>query len=174
MSDMTMGTLTELSTDAIREEQMKVRTSQDLNDLAETKRFVEAENKKINAGKLTGQGQSLGKDDFLKLLVTQLSYQDPTKPMEDKEFIAQMAQFSSLEQMSNISTDFARLTNMLEGTEANSALGKAVEIVEGNMAIQGSIKAVRRPGTATNSLPPEVLVNGNYYKWSQVSKVYEE
>lgn len=45
---------------------------------------------------------SLGKDAFLKLLITQLQNQDPTNPMDDRDFIAQMAQFSSLEQMQNM------------------------------------------------------------------------
>lgn len=51
----------------------------------------------------TGSMQSLGKDDFLNLLVTKMQYQDPMEPMNDEGFIAQLAQFSSLEQMSNIS-----------------------------------------------------------------------
>jgi flagellar basal-body rod modification protein FlgD len=59
----------------------------------------------------------MGKDDFLKLLVTQLKHQDPLKPMEDKEFIAQMAQFSALEQMQNMSTSFNKMVAMnLMGT----------------------------------------------------------
>ena len=49
----------------------------------------------------------LNKDTFLKLLVTQMQNQDPLNPMEDREFISQMAQFSSLEQMQNLNTNMA-------------------------------------------------------------------
>jgi flagellar basal-body rod modification protein FlgD len=52
--------------------------------------------------KQTVSNNSMDKDMFMKILIAQLSNQDPTAPMEDKEFIAQMAQFSSLEQMQSI------------------------------------------------------------------------
>jgi flagellar basal-body rod modification protein FlgD len=121
-------------------------------------------NKTLNSGKISGQG--LGRDDFLKLLVTQLSYQDPTAPMEDKEFIAQMAQFSSLEQMTNMAGDFAKLTSMIQSSEANSSLGKNVEIVEGERVIQGMVQSVSR------GLEPEIMVNGVSYPWESVTKVF--
>jgi len=54
----------------------------------------------------------LGKDQFMKLLVTQLRFQDPLRPMDDREFISQMAQFSALEQMQNLNREFSNVKAM--------------------------------------------------------------
>ncbi|MCL2763093.1 MAG: flagellar hook assembly protein FlgD [Treponema sp.] len=138
----------------------------DANEQAQVNKFVSDFNHKLNPGRKPQQ--SLGKDDFLKLLITQLSHQDPTAPMQDKEFIAQMAQFSSLEQMTSMAADFAKLTTMLTGSEASSALGKNVELLDGDRVVQGAVKAVTRGEF------PQILVNGAYYNWNQVHKVFEE
>jgi flagellar basal-body rod modification protein FlgD len=145
---------------------MELQSVLSAQEKAQLSREVDTFNKTLNQGKKPQQ--ALGKDDFLKILITQLSYQDPTAPMEDKEFIAQMAQFSTLDQMTSMANDFARLTDMLAGNEAAGALGKSVELVEGDQVIQGPVKAVTRGGI------PQVLVNGVYYHWDQVTKVFEE
>ena len=138
----------------------------DAKEQAKVNQYVNDFNLKLNNGRKPQQ--NLGKDDFLKLLITQLSYQDPTAPMQDKEFIAQMAQFSSLEQMTTMAQDFAKLTAMISGSEASQSLGKNVELIEGENVVQGTVKAVTRGEI------PMVLVNGSYYNWTQVQKVFEE
>ncbi|GHV44706.1 flagellar hook capping protein [Synergistales bacterium] len=67
----------------------------------------------------------LGKDAFLKLLIAELSNQDPMNPMSDREFIAQMAQFSTLEQMTNMAKAFEGVSAM-ETYSAVSYVGKVV------------------------------------------------
>ena len=138
-------------------------------DRIATEMLVETENRKLmqELGQRTLPSQSLGKDDFLKILLTQLAHQDPTAPMQDKEFIAQMAQFSSLEQMTSMAADFSRMANMLMATEASVALGKAVELNVGETTVQGVIQAVTRDEM------PQILVNGRFYNWDQVLMVYE-
>jgi flagellar basal-body rod modification protein FlgD len=66
--------------------------------------------------------QTLGKDDFLKLLVTQLRNQDPLKPMDPTEFTAQLAQFTSLEQLYNVNEKLQALNSIQKGFDRLSAL----------------------------------------------------
>ena len=108
---------------------------------------------------------TLDKDDFLKILITQLTHQDPTAPMEDKEFVAQMAQFSTLEQMTNLSNEFTKLSNVLSNNHALSLLGKVVEIIDGESIVTGVVEEIAGRDF------PQLRVNGRYYDFSQVEKV---
>ncbi len=70
--------------------------------------------------------QNVGKDDFLKLMVAQLKYQNPLSPSEDLDFIAQTAQFSSLEQMTNMNSKITELICSSELMYSNSLIGKEI------------------------------------------------
>ncbi|AWB44299.1 flagellar hook capping protein [Paenibacillus sp. CAA11] len=72
--------------------------------------------------------KTMGKDQFLKLLITQLRNQDPMQPLEDKEFIAQMAQFTSVEQLMNISSGITNLNQSLGSI--SGLIGKKVTWVD--------------------------------------------
>ncbi|MGD8399914.1 MAG: flagellar hook capping FlgD N-terminal domain-containing protein [Bacillota bacterium] len=93
------------------------------------------------AGQRNGDG--LGKNDFLKLLVTQLQNQDPLKPMEDKEFIAQMAQFSSLEQMQNLTKTllFQQAVALIDKDIKAEVSGK-----NGTELVYGKVNSIRESG----------------------------
>jgi len=101
--------------------------------------------------------QTLGQEDFLKLLVTQLTTQDPLNPQKDTEFIGQMVQFSNLENSKNLNTEISQL-------RANSLLGQTVGIDNaGDASVLGIVEAV-----SAASETPKVLVNGNWYELNQV------
>jgi flagellar basal-body rod modification protein FlgD len=91
-----------------------------------------------SSGSLTS-GINMGKEDFLKLLTTQLQYQDPLSPADPKDFVAQLSQFSSLEQLINVNSkldDFSKTIASLQGTQkisqGVSLLGKTVQ-AQGNV-----------------------------------------
>ena len=68
----------------------------------------------------------LGKDDFLKLLVSQLQHQDPMNPVDDKDFMGQMAQFTSVEQLTNMATAIDRMSTASQSTQSIALIGKTV------------------------------------------------
>lgn len=108
-------------------------------------------------------GANLDKNAFMLLLVTQFKYQDPLNPMDDKEFVSQMAQFSSLEQLINLNTSMTSLTDATNNQQminATSYIGKQVT-VSGN-----SIGKVTDETTKTTSItkfryaPNDTVANG--------------
>lgn len=90
---------------------------------------------------------TLGRDDFFALLVTQMQYQDPIKPMSDQEFVAQVAQFSSLESIQNLSQQFERFVELQQWSthlgQATGLIGKTVDLAVDDVAVTGEVSAVR-------------------------------
>jgi flagellar basal-body rod modification protein FlgD len=139
------------------------------NDAFKTRIEVESFNKSIEKRGGTSVN-TLGKDDFLKLLITQLQNQDPTRPLEDKEFISQMAQFSSLEQMVEMNKTLGSLITDYRVNYSTSLLGKQVEVFDGRSGRSevGVVDEVSLQGGV-----PTVSFNGLSYAVDQVVRVRE-
>lgn len=100
-------------------------------------------------------------DDFFKLLVTQIRYQDPLKPMEDKEFMAQTAQFSQLEEVRAVNSWLKTIANR-PGTslvEAAQVIGKWAKAVHGSEETSGKITLVRTEGDSLKVMIGDKLVD---------------
>jgi flagellar basal-body rod modification protein FlgD len=105
----------------------------------------------------------MGKNEFLKLLTTQLRYQDPMEPLKGQDMAAQLAQFSGLEQLVNISeqisnqeASFATLTQAMNNTVAISTIGKSV-IAAGN---QVALTTDPISGKSVGEVSANVTING--------------
>ena len=145
---------------------MEIATMLSQTDLSQLKSLVESVNKGLRDGK--GVQNVLGKDDFLKIMLTQLTHQDPTQPLEDKEFISQMASFSTLEQMTNMNDDLGRIFGMMRRSEALGLLGKTVDLLpagESAQPITGVVQEVSADGF------PQIMVGGTFYDFSTVQKI---
>lgn len=89
---------------------------------------------------------SMGKDDFLKLLVTQLTYQDPMSPMESSEMMNQMAMLGLMEQTTNMRTALDELSKSMELSkwqQGSNLIGKTVDAINGEgRAVSGVVEEV--------------------------------
>jgi flagellar basal-body rod modification protein FlgD len=82
--------------------------------------------------------KNLGKEDFLKLLVTQLRFQDPLSPDDPKEFVAQLAQFSSLEQQINVNQSLENVGNLVSSLKDSVGMSRGVSLLGKTVKGQGN------------------------------------
>jgi flagellar basal-body rod modification protein FlgD len=87
----------------------------------------------------TKKSNGLGESDFLNLLITQLKNQNPLDPMKDTEFIAQLAQFSSLQQMTSMNTNIGNLLAQQNYTNASNMIGKQVTTSDNKSGVVGKV-----------------------------------
>ncbi len=129
-------------------------------------------NNNQNQANKTGTN-SLGKDDFLKILMTQLQNQDPLNPMQDTEFISQMANFSSLEQMTNLNSSidsFIKQGQQNQFIQSALMIGKTVTYLDENGEENSAVvKSVSLKNGLTNfQLDDEA---GTNISSSQITKI---
>lgn len=113
-----------------------------------------------SASQVSNPAQTLNQADFLKLLVTQMTSQDPLSPTSDTQMAAQMAQFSSLQASQNTETD-------IEGLQANALIGQTVTVASTGNPQTGVVSGVAMQiGSA-----PQIVVNGQLFSLSQLTAI---
>jgi flagellar basal-body rod modification protein FlgD len=143
---------------------------------------IQSAGNKAQAAESKKDKSALGKDEFLKLLTNQLQHQDPTEPMDNTAFVAQLAQFSSLEQMSNTNDTLTKMltgqtsalqttsaqmvgkTAMLTGTEVDFEPGDLAARIGVNLEKPARVTVAIQDdtGATINSLPPMDLTAGDH------------
>ncbi len=111
-------------------------------------------NPNVQVGSVKGSNQ-LGKEAFLNLLVTQLKNQNPLKPMDNTQFVSQMAQFSALEQSTNLANSFDKFEKTFSSSlqlQAASLMGKKVSVLSNDLDVIAG-----KSGTMSFDLPQESM-----------------
>jgi flagellar basal-body rod modification protein FlgD len=114
----------------------------------------------------TGSDQ-MGKQEFLRILMMQLKNQDPMNPMQDRDFIAQMAQLSTLEATNGLSSHVQAMVAVQQQTQALQMVGHDVEYTNAEgVATTGKVAGVR-----VDSLPPMLVIGDKEVPVTAVTKV---
>lgn len=110
---------------------------------------------------------TLGQDEFLKLLTAQIQYQNPLSPQESNDYMNQMAQFSILEQLQNINTKIDNFFETEQQFQTISMLGKNVTVGnDGDTTISGVVESVK-----FTEKGPKVIVDGQEFSLTQVQEI---
>ncbi|GEO24813.1 hypothetical protein AAC03nite_05980 [Alicyclobacillus acidoterrestris] len=122
-------------------------------------------------GTTVNQDQPLGQDAFLQLLVTQLQNQDPLQPQDNTQMLSQLAQFSALEQMTNVANTETQVLSAIQSLQSvtsmafeHQLIGTNISVDDGNgNTVSGQVSAIK-----IEQGQPQVVVNGTAYPLSQV------
>lgn len=86
-------------------------------------------------------------EDFLKVLLTQLTYQDPLKPLDNQEFMAQIAQFTTLEQTQQVNANIQALLNNQSSLQSVGLIGRTVDFKTDSGPLTGTVSALSLAGS---------------------------
>ncbi|AVS67161.1 MULTISPECIES: flagellar hook assembly protein FlgD [Comamonadaceae] len=92
------------------------------------------------------RANALGQEDFMKILLTQLTYQDPMKPMDNQQFMAQMAQFTSLEQTQQLNSKIATLIGNQAALQSVGLIGRTVDVSSTSGTLTGTVVSLSLSG----------------------------
>jgi flagellar basal-body rod modification protein FlgD len=116
-------------------------------------------------------GKSLGKQDFLKLLMAQLQHQDPLKPMDDTQMMAQMAQFSALEATQALNATIQQNNNVQTVFQSGALIGKWIQAVQSDGSTTTGIVTGVDFSSKDGVVSPSIKVNGIAIDYSTIRKV---
>lgn len=120
--------------------------------------------------------RELDKDAFLKLMVTQMQYQDPLDPQDNSEYVAELAQFSALEQMTNVSSGISEVSKLVSNLDTSVLVGQISSMIgqdltwnytyqsqdeEGNPISAQEIKQGVVTGVSISDGAPTVIVDSD-------------
>ena len=151
-------------------------TATQMNELQKQQNEITVRNfnRSLNQGK--DLQQNMGKESFLRILTEQMKNQDPLNPQDEKAFIAELAQFNSLEQMLELNRGFAELSERFAQGQALALLGREVTINSGldrdgePILVSGLVSSVEGGGSAG---PARITVEGRQYSAELVIRVTE-
>lgn len=115
------------------------------------------------------QNSTLNQEEFLRLFITELNFQDPLEPINNREFLAQMAQFAGLEQSRQTTESVENLVFMNSTAQSVNLLGKRIEVAGEGSSTVGQVTAV--DFTPAGPSLTIMLANGDFVKDVRLSQI---